>query len=62
MSKTLLKQVEQVRDSGIVNMLDYPKVHDLAYEAGLDELAEFIEEDKNGYFQLVMFGKLPKED
>ena len=50
------KQIMEVRNSGVVNMLDVRGVQKVAARRCYWSLVEFIEHDKNGYVNFIMSG------
>ena len=60
LDKTVLKQIEVIRNSGLTNMFDFNTVQRLAYENGSYELVNWMEENKDQYANLIMYG--PDED
>lgn len=56
--KSIMDQVLSIRDSGMVNMLDYRSVKSIADELGFNELSNFINENKKSYSRLIMTGNI----
>lgn len=57
MTETILDQIISIRDSGLTNMFDADTVQRLAFEVGYYELVAYIEEDKERYFNFILYGK-----
>lgn len=57
MNETILKQLTSIRDTGAVNMFDYPAVQRLAFNQGFYELVNYIEEDPGRYCHFILTGK-----
>ena len=51
-----LEQLLEIRDSGATNMFDFNTVQRLAYEQDFYELVTWMEEHKNEYGRLIMYG------
>lgn len=51
-----LEQLLEIRDSGETNMFDFNTVQRLAYEQDFYELVNWMEEHKNEYGRLIMYG------
>lgn len=55
--KSLLRdQILKVRDTGLTNMFDADNVARIAAQAGLNELAEYIGNNRNAYTQFILKG------
>ena len=54
--KVSLDQLMEIRDSGLTNMFDFHAVQRLAYERDFYELVCWMEEHKNEYGHLIMYG------
>lgn len=54
------EQLMDIRDSGLTNMFDFKMVQRLAYENDYYELVEWMEEHRDQYGTLIMYG--PDED
>ena len=52
-NKTIQFQFEEVRTTGLVNMLDYTGVQRIAMMLGYSELLEFIKNYRKEYFDLL---------
>ena len=52
-NKTIQFQFEEVRTTGLVNMLDYTGVQRIAMMLGYSELVEFIKNYRKEYFDLL---------
>lgn len=57
--ETMLKQIEDIRQSGLANMLDFYTVQRVAFERNHHELVEWMENHKSEYAQLIFTGKFP---
>ena len=51
-----LEQLLEIRDSGATNMFDFNTVQRLAYEQDFYELVNWMEEHKNEYAKLILYG------
>ena len=60
--KTSLDQLLQIRDSGLTNMFDFTTVQRLAYDREFYELVTWMEEHKNEYGKLIMYGSADDEE
>ena len=58
MTEKVREQIMQVRESGIVNMCDCLGVQRAAFDMGLYELVNYIEENKNTYFHFILTGEI----
>jgi len=54
--------LEAVRQSGLSNMLDRPRVIELAEIMGYDETAEWVRENKRRYAELIFCGMVVEEE
>ena len=52
----VLEQLEVIRESGLTNMFDFNTVQRLAYEQDFYELVNWMEENKDQYATLIMYG------
>lgn len=59
---TLKEQILQVRDTGAVNMFDIKGVRQMAEAMGLTELVRYLDENRKGYTELILYGGKQKED
>ena len=57
MNDTIKKQILEIRESGLTNMLDTVMVQRLAHERHYFELVIFIEEHKKEYVHFIMTGE-----
>lgn len=57
MNNTVRKQILEVRNTGLTNMLDYNAVQRIAFELNLYELVEYIAENRTEYMQFIFTGK-----
>lgn len=57
MTETILSQILSIRDSGETNMLDCRMVQRIAFDHGMYELVNYIEEDSRRYFHFILYGK-----
>lgn len=57
MTDKIFEQILAIRDTGLVNMLDYRAVQRLAFEHNFCELVCFIEEHKVEYWNFIIYGK-----
>lgn len=55
-NKDILRGIEAVRDSGITNMLDHPRVIELLETMGHDQAATWVAENKRAYCQGIFQG------
>ncbi len=60
--KTIGKQIVAIRSSGLTNMFDIPKVHEIAQERGYVALCGLIEEDPNKYTLHILTGLWADDD
>ena len=51
-----LEQLLEIRDSGATNMFDFNTVQRLAYEQDFYELVTWMDEHRNEYGRLIMYG------
>ena len=56
-TEKLKEQIETVRQTGLVNMLDARRVQQLANEMNLYHLVIFVEEEPQEYFDFILTGK-----
>jgi hypothetical protein len=54
--------LEAVRQSGATNMLDRPRVIELAEMMGYDETAEWLRENREAYTRLIFNGVVIEEE
>lgn len=51
-----LQQLLEIRDKGVTNMFDFHAVQRIAYENDAYDLVNWMEEHRNEYGVLIMFG------
>lgn len=56
-----LEQLLEIRESGVTNMFDFNTVQRIAYERDFYDLVNWMEEHKNEYGTLIMYGAADKE-
>lgn len=56
MDDTILMQILFIRESGQVNMCDYPAVQKVACLLDMYELVNYIEENPAAYFHFILYG------
>lgn len=59
LTKTVKRQIEKIRQRGIVNMLLTSDVQQVAFIRGYYELYKFIEENRNAYLRYILTGEDP---
>ena len=57
MNETVKKQILAIRDTGLTNMLDINTVQRLCLDRGYYEAVSFIANNKQAYWDFVMYGK-----
>lgn len=57
MSEKVKEQILIVRDTGRTNMFDSVMVQRIAFELGLYELVDYIEEHKSEYARFILTGE-----
>ena len=60
--ETLKEQILQVRDLGLVNMFDIKGVRQIAEAMELAELVRYLDEDRKGYAEFILYGGKQKEE
>ena len=60
-SGLLKEQILQVRDTGLVNMFDIKGVRQIAEAMEFTELVRFLDEDRKGYAEFILYGGKQKE-
>lgn len=55
-SREVFSGIEAVRRSGLTNMLDRPRVAEIAEEMGFDEAAEWIRAHRDLYARAIFAG------
>jgi hypothetical protein len=53
----IYRQIIVIRDSGVCNMFDLPRVQEAAYKNGFYELVVFLNEHKKEYAEFILTGK-----
>ena len=61
-NETALEQLLSIRDSGETNMFAFNTVQRIAYENGFFELVTWMEEHKDEYGALIMYGAEDEEE
>ncbi len=56
MNKKARAKLEEIRRSGVVNMFDMATVQSIAQQKNMKELYEYIQENPNGYTNMILFG------
>ena len=62
MTAKIKEQILDIRDSGAVNMLDVNGVQYEAYHSDYYELVDYLEENRQEYWNFIMTGEAPMED
>ena len=57
MTEKIKKQILEVRDTALINMLDFKGVQQIAEELGLLELVSYIDEHPEEYGNFILYGK-----
>lgn len=57
MTVKIKKQILQVRDTALINMLDFQGVKQVAIDLGLLELVAYIDEHPEEYSDFILYGK-----
>jgi hypothetical protein len=57
MDETVKKQILEIRDTGLTNMLDIPMVQRLAFDRNYYELVLFLEDHRKEYAHFILTGK-----
>jgi hydrogenase maturation factor len=57
MTVKIKKQILQVRDTALTNMLDFQGVKQVAIDLGLLELVAYIDEHPDEYGDFILYGK-----
>ena len=61
-SGKLREQILQVRDTGLVNMFDIKGVRQIAEAMELTELVSYLDEDRKGFAEFILYGGEQKEE
>ncbi len=56
MNEKIKEQILAIRDSGVTNMFDLPRVQHEAYVRGFYELVLYLEEHKAEYSRFILTG------
>ena len=56
MTDIVRKQILTVRDTGLTNMFDVPKVRELAEQFGYAELAAYLPANTGEYARFILYG------
>ena len=56
MDETVKKQILEIRDTGLTNMLDIPMVQRLAFDRNYYELVLFLEDHRKEYTHFILNG------
>ncbi|MBQ7196212.1 MAG: DUF5049 domain-containing protein [Synergistaceae bacterium] len=59
MTEEILSQILKIRDTGLINMCDCIAVQKIAFDKNMNELVNYIEEDKARYFHFIIYGEEP---
>jgi hypothetical protein len=57
MNETVKKQILEIRDTGLTNMLDIPMVQRLAFDRNYYELVLFLEDHRKEYAHFILTGE-----
>ena len=57
MTAKIKKQILQVRDTALINMLDFQGVKQVAIDLGLLEVVSYIDEHPEEYGDFILYGK-----
>ena len=58
MDESIKEQILFIRDSGVTNMFDFPKVQREAYSNGFYQLIMYIENQKADYIHFIIYGEI----
>ena len=56
MNNVVKKQIFAIRNTGETNMLDLPKIREIALREGYYELFNFLEENRAEYVRFILYG------
>ena len=56
MTPTIKEQILAIRDTGLTNMFDVPKVRELAEKFGYAELAAYLPANTGKYARFILYG------
>ncbi|NMB11454.1 MAG: DUF5049 domain-containing protein [Firmicutes bacterium] len=57
MNEKIKKQILAIRDTGVTNMFDVPRVQKEALDLGFHELALYLEGNRGAYCQFILTGE-----
>lgn len=57
MNETILTQILAIRESGVTNMFDLPRVQKEAYSKGFHELVIYLNDQKAEYCRFILTGE-----
>ena len=57
MNETILTQILAIRESGVTNMFDLPRVQNEAYTRGFHELVIYLNHHKAEYARFILTGE-----
>ena len=57
MNETIRRQILSIRESGITNMFDLPRVQQEAYAKGFNELVIYLNDHKPEYCRFILTGE-----
>ena len=57
MNPTIKKQILAIRDTGLTNMFDVPRVRELAEKFGYVELAAYLPANAGEYARFILYGE-----
>lgn len=62
MTEKVREQIMEVRDSGFCNMFSLNEVQRYAFDRGMYELVNYIEERRGEYCHFILTGEAPMAD
>ena len=57
MNPTIKEQILAIRDTGLTNMFDVPRVRELAEKFGYGELAAYLTTNTAEYARFILYGE-----
>lgn len=57
MNETIRRQILAIRESGVTNMLDLPRVQREAYTKGFNEMVIYLNDHKPEYCRFILTGE-----
>jgi len=56
MTEKVRDELMVIRDLGLTNMFDIPRVRQIATDLGYDDLVEYLDQNRKAYTRFILYG------